>query len=77
MCYDLLRKPLLITELPVLAGVSAVWPLPLARRTGLHTQQGGAIDIRELEKQCLSYTLEVVTMTTIREKAPDFSNSVR
>ena len=76
MCFDLIKKPLLVNELPVIGGVASVWPLPLARKPGFKVQSGGLVDAKELEKQVLSYTLEVVVMTKIKEKAPDLNVSV-
>ena len=76
MCFDLTKKPLLVNELPVIAGVASVWPLPLARKPGFKVQPGGLVDVKELEKQVLPYSLEVVVMTMIKEKAPDLNVSV-
>ncbi len=76
MCFDLVRKPLLVNELLVISGVASVWPLPLARYSGLIVQSDGIPEVKELEKQTLCFTLETVIMTMVKEKASKLNSSV-
>ncbi len=76
MCFDLVRKPLLVNELLVISGVASVWPLPLARCSGFRVQSDGIPEVKELEKQTLCFTLETVIMTMVKEKASYLNSSV-
>ncbi len=76
MCFDLIKKPLLTSELLVISGVASVWPLPLARRPEFKDQIGRLPEMKELEKHALSITMETAVMTMVREKAPDLKKSV-
>ena len=60
----------------MVAGVASVWPMSLSRKQGIKVVNNGSIDVKGLEQQTLSYTVEVVVMTMIGEKAPELHNSV-
>jgi hypothetical protein len=62
---DLLRRPLLPNELHVIGGVASIWPAPLSRKKGvtLFSGPGQKLSTEGLEKQVVSYTLEVLVMS--------------
>lgn len=65
---DLLKKPLLPNELHVIGGVASIWPFPLARKKGVALFNGVKLNTEGLEKQLMSYTLEVLVMTSYLEE---------
>ena len=68
LAFDLLKKPLTINELPVMAGLASVWPLPLARRRGVKLIDNHTVLLKGLEQQPLSYTLEVLVTTMMQSE---------
>ena len=66
LAFDLLKKPLTVNELPVIAGIASVWPIPLARRQGVKLIDNHVVLLKGLEQQALSYTLEVLVMTMMQ-----------
>lgn len=77
LAFDLLKKPLTVTELPVVAGLASVWPMPLARRRGVKLVDGRhQVMLRGLEQQPLSYTLEVMVTTMLQNNDSKLHGSV-
>ena len=65
--FDLLKKPITVNELPVIAALASVWPKPLARKPGVRLVDAqSAVVLKGLEQQLLSYTLEVLTMAMMQ-----------
>ena len=69
LAFDLLKKPLTASELPVMAGLASVWPTPFARKRGVKLLENSQVMMRGLEQQPLSYTLEVLVMTMLQSSS--------
>ena len=76
LAFDLLKKPLTVNELPVMAGLASVWPLPLARRRGVKLIDNRTVLLKGLEQQPLSYTLEVLVTTMMQGLEPKAHGNV-